>query len=97
MIAGEGLDGVVDSAGVLADDDGAAAGGHDVGGGLAPHTAAAADDHQFLPGEDGHGLRPAGLGRVVRALEPVPVSVHSIAPFGSGACPSFCTGCPASR
>src|SRR6185437_5575075 len=32
---GQGLDGVVDLAGVLADNDGAAAGGHDVGGGLA--------------------------------------------------------------
>jgi hypothetical protein len=59
-VLGQCLDGVVDLAGVLSDDDGAAAGGHDVGGGLASHPAAAADDHQFLPGEDGHGLRPVG-------------------------------------
>jgi len=50
---------------------------HDVGGGLAPHPAAAADDHQLLPGEDGHGLRPVGLVRVtVQVLEPVPARVH---------------------
>src|SRR5262249_29303820 len=66
------LDGVVDLAGVLSDDDGGAAGGHDVGGGLASHPAAAADDYQFLPGEDGHGRRPVGLVRVtVQVPEPV--------------------------
>jgi hypothetical protein len=59
------------------DDDGGAAGGHDVCGGLASHPAAAADDYQFVPGEDGHGLRPVGLVRVtVQVLEPVPVRVH---------------------
>src|SRR5215469_2586214 len=69
---GQCLDGVVDPAGVIADDDGAAAGGYDVFGSLAAHSAAAADDHQLLPGEDGHGHRPAGLLHVVvPALEPI--------------------------
>ena len=82
-VLGQGLDGVLDPAGVLADDDGAAAGGHDVRGGLASHPAAAADDHQLLPREDrhGHGLRLAGAVHVlVRALEPV--HAHSNVPFG---------------
>jgi hypothetical protein len=37
---------------VLTDDHRAASGRDDIGGGLPPHSAAAADDHQFLPGED---------------------------------------------
>jgi hypothetical protein len=49
------LDGFIDLAGVLADDDGAAPGGHHVGRGLAAHPAAAADDHELLPCE--HGVR----------------------------------------
>jgi hypothetical protein len=76
-VLGQGLDGVVDLAGVLADDDGGAAGGHDVDRGLASHPAAAADDHQFLAGEDRHGRRHLGLVRVtVLVLEPVPVRAH---------------------
>jgi hypothetical protein len=76
-VLGQCLDGVVDLAGVQADDDGGAAGSHDVGGGLASRPAAAADDYQFLSGEDGHGLRPVGLVRVtLQVLEPVPVRVH---------------------
>ena len=55
---------VVDLAGVLADDHGAAAGGHDVGCRLASHPAAAADDHEFLPLEDGRGNRLFSLGLV---------------------------------
>jgi hypothetical protein len=76
-VHGQCPDGVVDLAGVLSDDDGGAAGGHDVGGGLASHPAAAADNDQFLPGEDGHGLRRVGLAPVtVQVLEPVPVRAH---------------------
>src|SRR5262249_25214264 len=75
-VLGQGLDGVGDLVGVLSDDDGGAAGGHDVSSGLASHAAAAADDYQFLPGEDGHGLRPVGLVRMTaQVLEPVPVRV----------------------
>jgi len=84
-VLGQCLDGVVDLAGVLADDDGGAAGGHDVGGGLASHSAAAAHDHQFLPGEDGHGPRPVGLvGGTVQVLEPVPARVHFTHSFRFG-------------
>jgi hypothetical protein len=36
---------IIDLGGVLADDDRAAAGGHDVDGGLAAHAADAADNH----------------------------------------------------
>ena len=84
-VLGQGLDGVVDLAGVLADDDGAAAGGHDVGGGLASHPAAAADDHQLLPREDGHDRGPRLAGPVhllVHALEPV----HAHTAFLSAGC-----------
>jgi hypothetical protein len=84
-VLGQCLDGVVDLDGVLSDDDGGAAGGHDVGGGLASHSAAAADDDQFLPGEDGHGLRPDGPVRVtVQVLEPVPAPVHRNRSFRFG-------------
>jgi hypothetical protein len=70
-ILGQDLDGVVDLVGVLGNDDGAATGGHDVGGGLAAHPAAAADHRQFLPCEDGHGHRPAGPVPLLHALKPV--------------------------
>ena len=63
------------------DHDGAAAGRHDVGGGLAAHPAAAAHHHQLLPREHGIDRRPAGLAHVVvHALEPV--DAHSNVPFG---------------
>jgi hypothetical protein len=82
-LLGQGLDGVVDLAGGLADDDGAAAGGHDVGGGLAAHPAAAADHYQFLPGEDRHRHWPVGPLRLhLRAHALKPVHAHSNVPFG---------------
>ena len=52
-VFGKCLDGVVDLVAVLADDDGAATGGHDVSGGLASHPTAPADDHQFCPAKRG--------------------------------------------
>jgi hypothetical protein len=56
-VLGQGLERLVHLVLAIADDDGAAARGHDVGGCLPAHPAAAADDHQFLTGEDGHGHR----------------------------------------
>jgi hypothetical protein len=44
-VLGQCLDRVVDLVAFLADDDGAAARGHDIGSRLPPHPAAAADDH----------------------------------------------------
>ena len=80
-LLGQGLDSVVDLAGVLADNHGAAVGRHDISGGLASHSAAAADDHQFLPREDGHGLRHTGPGHLaVHAFKPV--HAHANVPFG---------------
>ena len=78
-VLGQFLDRVLDPGLVLADDHGGPAGGYHVGGGVAAHPAAAADHHQFLALEHGHGLLVGLVRVVVQSMEPV--RAHASAPF----------------